>query len=145
MMENNRIIVCAEESKVDPAQDIFEPDNPLNRPEMHYKKPIIALSVYIVQFVLLLLIPYGEAWITALVLTGYSLVYFLFIAKRAIIWMVHLYQNKASDATRLKCVMEPSCSEYMILAVKKYGAIRGAIKGIRRLFRCGNVSGVDYP
>lgn len=87
----------------------------------------------------------GKWWLTALTLIGYSLIYFSVIAKKAVIWMVHLYQNKASDETRLKCVMEPSCSVYMILAVEKYGVIRGVYKGIRRLFRCGDVCGVDYP
>ena len=65
---------------------------------------------------------------------------------QALIWCVHLYQNKASDATRLKCVFEPSCSEYMILAVNKYGFFRGVYKGIRRLQRCHPPNGgKDYP
>ena len=144
-MENeDRIIVWAGDSeKTD--EDEFVPFNPLERPPVSYKKPIIALSVYAVQFIALCFIPYPKGWMSALTLLGYSLIYFSFIAKRAVIWMVHLYQNKASDETRLKCVMEPSCSVYMILAVEKYGVIRGVYKGIRRLFRCGEVSGVDYP
>ena len=49
-------------------------------------------------------------------------------------------------ASRLKCVFEPSCSEYMILAVNKYGLVRGVIKGIRRLLRCHPPNGgKDYP
>lgn len=146
MEEKKRdIIVCAHETLVEPSDDVFEPNNPLHRPEVHYAKPVIALLVYIVQLVLLILIPYGSPWLCFGVLAVYSLAYFLFIAKRAIIWSVHLYQNKASDRTRLKCVMEPSCSEYMILAVQKYGAIVGGFKGVRRMFRCGHTRGVDYP
>ena len=73
-------------------------------------------------------------------------VYMLCLSRRAVIWLVHLYQNKASDATRLRCVFEPSCSEYMILAVEKYGTIRGVIKGVRRLLRCHAPNGgEDYP
>jgi uncharacterized protein len=34
------------------------------------------------------------------------------------------------------CVMYPSCSEYMIQAIKKYGVLRGLYKGIRRVLRC---------
>ncbi|MBR2615982.1 MAG: membrane protein insertion efficiency factor YidD [Clostridia bacterium] len=68
------------------------------------------------------------------------------MAKSAVIWLVHLYQNKASDRTRLKCMFEPSCSEYMILAVEKYGVVRGVFKGIRRLLRCHPPNGgKDYP
>lgn len=144
-MENNdRIIVWAGDSPCDDEEE-FVPHNPLERPTIRYTKPIIALVVYIAQFVGLCFLPYGKWWLTALTLIGYSLIYFSVIAKKAVIWLVHLYQNKASDETRLKCVMEPSCSVYMILAVEKYGVIRGVYKGIRRLFRCGDVCGVDYP
>ena len=144
-MENDdRVLVFAGESTVE-EEDEFVPNNPLERPEIRYKKPIIALVVYVAQLVGLCFLPYDRWWLTALTLVGYSLVYFSFIAKKTVIWLVHLYQNKASDETRLRCVMEPSCSVYMILAVNKYGVIRGVYKGIRRLFRCGNESGVDYP
>lgn len=144
-MENNdRIIVWAGDSESDNEEE-FVPNNPLERPPISFKKPIIALVVYIVQFVGLCFIPYGRWWIEFLALMGYSLIYFSVIAKKTVIWLVHLYQNKASDETRLRCVMEPSCSVYMILAVNKYGVIRGVYKGIRRLLRCGEVSGVDYP
>ena len=143
-MEKDKVIVSAHSSRIveDPE---YIPKNPLHRPKINYVKPIVALLVYIVQFVLLLMIPYGEPWIAVIALVGYSAVYFLFIAKRTVIWMVHFYQNKAPDEVRLRCTMEPSCSEYMILAVEKYGVFRGVYKGIHRLFRCGEESGVDYP
>ena len=144
-MENRDIVVSASRTRETPVEETFVPHNPLNRPQMHYARPIIALLVYIVQLFFLCLGPYGKWWICVLALTGYTLIYVSFIAKRAIIWMVHLYQNLASDETRLKCVFEPSCSEYMILAVKKYGVIRGVRKGINRLKRCGHEHGVDYP
>ncbi|OGZ05039.1 MAG: hypothetical protein A2942_03470 [Candidatus Lloydbacteria bacterium RIFCSPLOWO2_01_FULL_50_20] len=34
------------------------------------------------------------------------------------------------------CVMYPSCSEYMLLAVKKYGLFKGFFLGIYRIGRC---------
>ena len=77
---------------------------------------------------------------------GWSLIYFAVIAKRALIWSVHVYQNKAQDEVRLKCIFEPSCSEYMIMAVNKYVFIKGVIKGIKRLSRCHPpYGGKDYP
>lgn len=143
-MENKDIIVCADITVAD-LKDEFIPNNPLNRPEIHYKKPILAFLIYVVLFVLLIPIPYGAAWIRFLVLLGYSILYGLVIAKKTVIWLVHLYQNKAPDKVRLRCVMEPSCSEYMLMAVEKYGVFRGVIKGIGRLRRCGKESGIDYP
>jgi putative component of membrane protein insertase Oxa1/YidC/SpoIIIJ protein YidD len=146
-MENKDINVMAGliSTKEEPVEDEFVPNNPLNRPKMHYTKPIIALSAYLIQLIALFFIPFPQWWVRLTVILAFSIVYFAIIAKRAIIWSVHLYQNKASDETRLKCVFEPSCSEYMIMAVQKYGVIRGVFKGVRRLFTCGHESGTDYP
>ena len=65
---------------------------------------------------------------------------------RYIIGAVRLYQRFAPEKVRKKCRFEPSCSEYMILSVKKYGAISGLFRGIDRLKRCrpGN-GGTDMP
>ncbi len=144
-MENDDLIVDGFTCTVTPFEEEFVPNNPLNRPKMNYVKPIIALLVFIAQFIGLCFIPYKTWWMALIVLSLYSIVYLSFIAKRTIIWIVHLYQNLASDEVRLRCVFEPSCSEYMILAVRKYGVIRGVAKGINRMRRCGHEQGIDYP
>lgn len=45
------------------------------------------------------------------------------------------------------CKFHPSCSEYTRLAVEKYGAIKGLVKGIYRVLRCNPCSrgGLDRP
>ncbi len=59
---------------------------------------------------------------------------------------VRLYQRKAPDSMRSSCLFEPTCSEYMILAVEKYGWFKGLFKGIKRILRCHEPNGgVDYP
>jgi putative membrane protein insertion efficiency factor len=35
-----------------------------------------------------------------------------------------------------QCRFEPTCSQYMVDAVGKYGPWRGAWRGIRRILRC---------
>ncbi len=35
-----------------------------------------------------------------------------------------------------KCRFEPTCSEYMIQAIEKYGVFRGLFKGFLRILRC---------
>jgi putative membrane protein insertion efficiency factor len=35
-----------------------------------------------------------------------------------------------------QCRFTPSCSEYFIQAVKKYGAVSGAARGVWRVCRC---------
>jgi len=70
---------------------------------------------------------------------------FILTLKYILIWFVRIYQRYAKSETRLRCCYTPSCSEYAILALKKYGAILGTIKTINRLKRCGYPGGVDYP
>lgn len=66
--------------------------------------------------------------------------------KKLLIGAVRLYQKKAPYYLRSACLFEPTCSEYMILAIQKYGCVKGVYKGIRRLFRCKPPNGgVDYP
>lgn len=67
-------------------------------------------------------------------------------ARRIIIDLVLLYQRYAPLSLRAACVYQPSCSQYMILAVEKYGPFRGVVKGIGRLLRCHPPhGGEDYP
>jgi putative membrane protein insertion efficiency factor len=77
---------------------------------------------------------------------GYAVaVLFLISLRFTLIWFVRVYQHYAKSETRLRCCMTPSCSEYAVLAIKKYGAVIGSIKTFRRLLRCHPPGGVDYP
>jgi hypothetical protein len=63
---------------------------------------------------------------------------------KMIISLVRLYQKIPHSKL---CRFEPSCSAYMILAVEKYGSVKGFFKGIIRILRCNPFfkGGVDYP
>ena len=76
---------------------------------------------------------------------GVFLLVMFFVRKRFFIFFVKMYQAYASDEVRMRCVYTPSCSEYMILSIQKYGVIRGIYKGIKRLDRCYEPGGIDYP
>lgn len=43
------------------------------------------------------------------------------------------------------CRFYPTCSEYAIQAIEKYGALKGSILAIKRIFRCNpfNEGGYD--
>jgi uncharacterized protein len=57
-----------------------------------------------------------------------------------------MYQKTAPKKLRDSCRFEPTCSNYMILAIKKYGIIKGLLLGLNRLLRCHYPnSGYDYP
>ena len=66
--------------------------------------------------------------------------------KKIMIFCVRLYQYFAPEMMRKSCLFTPSCSEYMILAIEKYGCVKGFIKGVKRIRRCHTPNGgVDYP
>lgn len=75
------------------------------------------------------------------------LIVFFFTLRITLIGLVHLYQHYAPEWMRRRCMCKPSCSEYMILAVKKYGPFIGTAKGIKRLVKTcdGIVYKIDYP
>lgn len=77
--------------------------------------------------------------ISAIILSYILLKYFL-------IGTVLMYKAFAPMEMRSQCRFEPTCSTYMIMALKKYGAIIGLIKGICRIVRCRPPNGgIDYP
>lgn len=71
----------------------------------------------------------------------------IIVMKKAVIGAIKLYQHYAPEHIRRRCLFKPTCSEYAILAVQKYGVIKGLYKAYIRLFKkCrGTVYGIDYP
>lgn len=68
------------------------------------------------------------------------------LARRFLIGAVLMYKAFAPMSMREQCRFEPTCSTYMIMAIKKYGIVIGLIKGICRIVRCHPPNGgVDYP
>jgi len=64
---------------------------------------------------------------------------------RIVLWLIRLYQARAPEEIRAKCVMTPRCSVYMSMAIEKYGLRRGVAVGVDRLRRCCPPPQVDYP
>jgi hypothetical protein len=60
---------------------------------------------------------------------------------------VRLYQIFLSPVLGRQCRFQPTCSQYFILAVKKYGAVRGSCRGVLRICRCHpfHPGGYDPP
>ena len=53
-----------------------------------------------------------------------------------LILAVRGYQLTLSPLLGRQCRFTPTCSQYFILAVQKYGAVRGALRGLLRIGRC---------
>jgi putative membrane protein insertion efficiency factor len=56
--------------------------------------------------------------------------------KYVLIGLVRLYQGAISPYFPNACRHTPTCSQYMVEAVQKYGATRGGWLGIKRIGRC---------
>ena len=61
-----------------------------------------------------------------------------------LIQLVLLYRATLGRLLGGHCRFHPSCSQYAIDAVNKYGAARGAWKAVRRLARCHPFGGKGY-
>ena len=75
--------------------------------------------------------------------------------KKLVLMLIRFYQNTLSfdhsiwgrDLDVRVCRFHPSCSEYTVEAIEKYGLVKGIVKGVYRILRCNpfNKGGVDKP
>lgn len=56
--------------------------------------------------------------------------------KVVLIFFIRGYRLLISPLLPPSCRFTPTCSEYAIQAIEKYGALRGVYLGARRLLRC---------
>ncbi|MFQ7247990.1 MAG: membrane protein insertion efficiency factor YidD [Ruminococcus sp.] len=65
--------------------------------------------------------------------------------KTILIKMIRFYQKYLSPLKRTRCPYIPSCSQYGLEAIQKYGAVKGSLLAIWRILRCNPLSkgGVD--
>ncbi len=117
----------------------------LSRPKVGFKRYLFGL--------LLPLLIYG-AEITTFILLKYSVwifvpllvVTFCVFFKPFLILSVLNYQRYAPRSLRGACRFTPSCSNYMLMAIEKYGTLKGFFKGVGRVLRCHEPNGgEDYP
>lgn len=66
--------------------------------------------------------------------------------KKIIVFLIKIYQKLAPQRLRASCLFEPSCSEYTILSIEKYGIFKGIKVGMKRVLRCHPPNGgKDFP
>jgi uncharacterized protein len=56
--------------------------------------------------------------------------------KTAAIYILRVYKYTLSPLLPAACRFTPTCSEYFVDAISKYGFWKGSFLGIKRLMRC---------
>mgnify|MGYP001358094819 CR=1 FL=1 len=65
--------------------------------------------------------------------------------KKIMIHMIRFYQKYLSPLkVRTHCIYTPTCSQYAIEALEKYGALKGSLLAIWRILRCNPFSKGGY-
>lgn len=135
-------------------------NQPMIRPKVHFLRAMISVTIAaiaigaLVWFILWVLskcdwysavtMSYNSQF--ALLYSLIALVVIVFSLKHIVVFIIRIYQRYMPYDIRCNCLFVPNCSEYMILAIKKYGVYKGVRKGFNRLGRCHEPNGgVDYP
>ena len=56
--------------------------------------------------------------------------------KSLMLKLIHFYQSHISPALGPHCRYVPTCSQYAVEAIEKYGALKGGFLALRRILRC---------
>lgn len=60
--------------------------------------------------------------------------------KKILIGLIKFYRLRISPMSPPRCKYIPTCSQYAIDAIEKYGAIKGGIMSCFRILRCNPIS-----
>jgi uncharacterized protein len=52
------------------------------------------------------------------------------------IGLIYIYKYTISKIMPDCCIYEPTCSTYTLIAIKRFGIIKGCFMGAKRIFRC---------
>ena len=64
--------------------------------------------------------------------------------EKLVIYLIKFYRKYISPMKRTKCPYIPTCSEYGLEAVEKYGAVKGSFLALWRIIRCNPFSKGGY-
>ncbi|MEZ4358350.1 MAG: membrane protein insertion efficiency factor YidD [Eubacteriales bacterium] len=64
--------------------------------------------------------------------------------KKLMILLIKFYKGAISPYLPRSCRFTPTCSEYAIEAISKYGAFKGGVKAVWRILRCNPFSHGGY-
>ena len=56
--------------------------------------------------------------------------------KKVLISCIKFYRKFISPLKRPSCRFYPTCSQYTLEAIEKYGALKGGFMGVKRILKC---------
>ena len=56
--------------------------------------------------------------------------------KKLLLALIRVYQKYVSPAFPPRCRFIPTCSQYAVEAIEKYGALKGGWLALKRILRC---------
>ncbi len=64
--------------------------------------------------------------------------------KKLLITLIMFYKKAVSPYLPQSCRFHPTCSEYGMQAIEKYGSVKGGLLAIKRVLRCNPWSKGGY-
>lgn len=64
--------------------------------------------------------------------------------KRPLVWFIRFYQTAISPYKKPCCKYYPTCSNYALQAIERFGALKGTCLAIYRILRCNPFSRGGY-
>ena len=64
--------------------------------------------------------------------------------KKFLLVCIQFYRRRISPLFPPCCRYRPTCSEYAVQAIQKYGALKGGWLALKRLLRCNPLGGHGY-
>jgi putative membrane protein insertion efficiency factor len=56
--------------------------------------------------------------------------------KKILIFIINIYRRFISPIKTGKCRFYPTCSEYAVQSIERYGAVKGMLMAIKRVLKC---------
>ncbi len=64
--------------------------------------------------------------------------------KRPLLWLIRFYRKHISPNTPPSCKFTPTCSQYGLEAIERFGALKGGAMTLWRILRCNPFSKGGY-
>lgn len=128
-------------------------NRPLFRPDVTYIKLLLYCIAYVLIFftfvvatIFIINCILNQKWMIVISILLTCLLFLGTTIKYIFMKAIECYQHYASEELRRSCVCKPTCSEYALIALKKYNLIKACSLIYTRLTRgCSSDYHEDYP